>query len=880
LTANEIRQAFIDYFVSKGHTHVKSAPLVPQSDPTLIFTNAGMVQFKATFLGEEKRDYSRAVTSQKCVRAGGKHNDLENVGRTARHHTFFEMLGNFSFGDYFKEDAIKYAWELVTEVYKLPKEKLWATVYTDDDEAYGLWKDMIGVPEERILRLGEKDNFWQMADTGPCGPCSEILIDQGEDMACGPDCGIGVCDCDRYLEIWNLVFMQFDRDVSGKLNPLPKPSIDTGMGLERLSAVVQGKRNNYDSDLFTPIIGAIADAAGVKYHKDDATDVSLRVIADHLRAMSFLLSEGVMPSNEGRGYVLRRVMRRAMRHGKLLGINKPFLYTLTGAVADEMGGVYPELNDQREYVARLVLVEEERFIGTLEYGTKMLDGMIAATKKAGSGEIPGPELFRLYDTYGFPMDLVEDIAEDAGMTLDMAGYERAMQEQKTRAKASWAGTGEERVREVYRKVLESAGRTDFTGYGATSGQATVKAVIIGDATSGSAEEGTEAELVLDATPFYAESGGQVGDRGVIESETGRFEVADTKKPVDGLHVHVGRVMRGSISTGDTVSVTVDEEARKAIARNHTATHILHAALKQVLGDHVKQAGSLVAPDRLRFDYSHFAPMSPRERERVEEIVNSKVLAAMAVGVEEMETEKAVSGGATALFGEKYGDRVRVVSMGDYSVELCGGTHLHNSAEVGLFKLVSETGVAAGVRRIEALTGAGALGYVRSEEEELREVAEIVKASDTKVAGRVARLSERARELEKELEKLKAKMAGEGAGDLASQAREVSGVKVVAAVVEGLDMKSLRDMADGLKDRLGSGVVVLGSDGGGKVSLVCMVTKDMVDRLRAGDIIKEAASVVGGSGGGRPDMAQAGGKDASRLPDAMEKAYEAVEAALG
>ena len=875
MTANEIRQAFIDYFASKGHTPVKSSPLIPEKDPTLIFTNAGMVQFKSVFLGEEKRDYSRAVTAQKCVRAGGKHNDLENVGRTARHHTFFEMLGNFSFGDYFKKEAIQFAWELVTEVYKLPKEKLYATVFRDDDEAYALWRDMVGVPEARILRLGEKDNFWQMADTGPCGPCSEILIDQGEDMACGPDCGIGRCDCDRFLEIWNLVFMQFDREPGGKLNPLPKPSIDTGMGLERITAVVQGRRSNYDTDLFMPLINAIGDVAGVKYHEDEHKDVSLRVIADHLRAMTFLISEGVIPSNEGRGYVLRRVMRRAMRHGKLLGLDQPFLYKLTGNVVDLMGGAYPELKDAREYVARLVLVEEERFIGTLEYGTRMLADIIDAAKAKGQKEIPGEDLFKLYDTYGFPMDLVQDIAEEQGFTLDMAGYEKAMAEQKAKAKAAQAAFGEERVKEVYRRALEQAGPTVFRGYETTEAEAKVVAVIKGDAIVDSASEGEEAEVVLGATPFYAESGGQVGDRGALVTDGVRFEVADTVKPLPKIFVHKGRVLRGTIKAGDTVTARVDEALRRATERNHTATHLLHAVLRYLLGDHVKQAGSLVAPDRLRFDYTHFAPLTQHEKERVEELMNEMILSAMPVGVEEMETEKAMATGAMALFGEKYGDKVRVVRVGDFSKELCGGTHLGRTSDVGLFKLVSESGIAAGVRRIEAATGEGAFRLVQEQERELREAAALLKSSDLKVAERVRRLADEARDLRKEVRELKSKTTGPD--PLASDSlKTINGIKVLAWQADDKDMEALRALGDDLKGRIGSGVVALGSAEDGKVSLLCMVTKDLVNRLKAGDIIKEIAKIVGGGGGGRPDMAQAGGKDASKLPEALAAVYKYVE----
>ena len=875
LTASELRQAFIDFFVSKGHAHVKSSSLVPEKDPTLIFTNAGMVQFKSVFLGEEKRDYFRAVTAQKCVRAGGKHNDLENVGRTARHHTFFEMLGNFSFGDYFKKDAIKFAWELLTEVYRLPKEKLWVTVYKDDDEAYNLWKDMIGVPGERILRLGEKDNFWQMADTGPCGPCSEILIDQGEDFSCGPECGIGKCDCDRYLEIWNLVFMQFDRDIKGKLHPLPKPSIDTGMGLERLTAVVQGKRSNYESDLFMPLINAVADTAGIAYGDDQDKDVSMRVIADHLRAMSFLIAEGVIPSNEGRGYVLRRVMRRAMRHGKLIGLDKPFLYRLTGNVVDMMGGVYPELRDSREYIARLVLVEEERFIGTLEYGTRMLDEIIKATLAKGSDTLPGDDLFKLYDTYGFPMDLVNDTVVEKGLKFDMEGYERAMEAQKAKAKAAQAAFGEERVKDVYRSALEKAGQTAFVGYENTEADAKVLAVIKGGKLVESAVEGDEAEVVLDRTPFYAESGGQVGDRGALVSDGARFEVEGTIKPLPKLHVHKGKVMRGAVKVGDKISGKVDGSLRRATERNHTATHLLHAVLRYLLGDHVKQSGSLVAPDRLRFDFTHFAPLTAHEKERVEELMNERILEAIPMTVTEMDTAEALKTGAMALFGEKYGDRVRVVRVGDFSQELCGGTHLGNTAYVGLFKLVSESGVAAGVRRIEAVTGAGAYQLVKEREKELLDTASAVKSPDLKsVSERVKKLSDEARDLKKQLREARGRAAG--ADPLKSdRLKIIGGINVLSWQEEDKDMEELRAMGDMLRDKLGSGVVVLGSVKDGKVSLVCMVTKDLLDRIKAGDIIKETAKIVGGGGGGRPDMAQAGGKDPSKLPEALELVYEIV-----
>jgi len=867
-----MRQAFIDYFVSKGHTHVKSSSLIPENDPTLIFTNAGMVQFKSVFLGEEKRDYFRAVTSQKCVRAGGKHNDLENVGRTARHHTFFEMLGNFSFGDYFKKDAIKFAWELLTEVYKLPKDKLWATVYKDDDEAYGLWRDMIGVPESRILRLGEKDNFWQMADTGPCGPCSEILIDQGEDFSCGPDCGIGRCDCDRFLEIWNLVFMQFDRDIKGNLHPLPKPSIDTGMGLERLTAVVQGKRSNYDTDLFMPLIEAIGGLAGTAYKEDPKHDVSLRVIADHLRAMTFLIAEGVIPSNEGRGYVLRRVMRRAMRHGKLLGLDKPFLFRLTGNVVDMMGDVYPELKDSREYTARLVLVEEERFIGTLEYGTRMLNEIVSSARAGGSNVLPGPELFKLYDTYGFPMDLVNDVAVEQGLVLDMDGYEKAMEAQKAKAKAAQASFGEERVKEIYRRAMEKTGPTLFVGYDSSETQSKVVAILKGKELVNSITEGEEGEIVLDRTPFYGESGGQVGDRGALSSDASRFEVTDTTRPLPRLHVHKGKVARGTINTGDRITARVDEDLRKATKRNHTATHLLHAVLRYLLGDHVKQSGSLVAPDRLRFDFTHFAPLTEHERERVEDLMNEKILGAMPMSVQEMDTAEAVSSGAMALFGEKYGDRVRVVKVEGFSSELCGGTHLDNTSEVGLFKLLSESGVAAGVRRIEAVTGESALRLVKERERELSEVAALMKTTDFRVADKVKKLLDETKELRKLSRELRMKPAGEDPLST-DRLKTIDGINVLSWQEKDKDVEDLRNIGDVLKGKIGSGIIVLGSAKDGKVSLICMVTKDIVDRFKAGDIIKEVSKVVGGSGGGRPDMAQAGGKDPSRLQEALDLVYE-------
>ncbi|NTW57768.1 MAG: alanine--tRNA ligase, partial [Nitrospirae bacterium] len=729
MKASELRKLFLDYFAKRGHKVVPSSSLVPKNDPTLLFTNAGMVQFKGVFLGEDPRDYKRAVTSQKCVRAGGKHNDLENVGHTARHHTFFEMLGNFSFGDYFKKEAIEFAWEFLTKEVKLPPDKLWATVYKDDDEAFELWRTAVGIPAERIVRLGEKDNFWSMGDTGPCGPCSEIIIDQGPEMSCGkPGCSVG-CDCDRYLEIWNLVFMQYNRDETGKLTPLPKPSIDTGMGLERLSAVCQKVKSNFETDLFQSIIKEIAALAGVPYHRDAQTDISYQVCADHLRAMTFLISDGVLPSNEGRGYVLRRILRRASRYGRLIGINKPFLYRLTGAVVDEMKGAYPDLVDSREHVAKVVLLEEERFATTLESGLALLNETVEKLKAANNVMIPGDVLFKLYDTFGFPLDLVADMARDMNLELDEEGYRKAMQEQRDKARAAWAGSGEEKVRPVYKEIATGVRRTVFTGYGMLEGTGEIVALIKGDKKVTEVKEDDDVEVILDQTPFYAESGGQVGDRGELLGEASKFHVEDTVKPVEGIFVHRGKVRKGGFKVGDAVLAKVDSSERMDTVRHHTATHILHATLRSVLGEHVKQAGSLVAPDRCRFDFTHYTALSEREKERIEELVNERIIENHAVETAEMDIDQAIATGAMALFDEKYGDKVRVVTVKDVSKELCGGTHAQASGDIGLFKIVSETGIAAGVRRLEILAGRRAYQTVRKEEQNLREISQLLKASD-------------------------------------------------------------------------------------------------------------------------------------------------------
>ena len=876
MKANDLRKLFLDYFAARGHKIVPSSSLVPKNDPTLLFTNAGMVQFKSVFLGEEVRDYKRAVTSQKCVRAGGKHNDLENVGHTARHHTFFEMLGNFSFGDYFKREAIAFAWEFLTTVVKLPKDKLWVTVYKDDDEAFELWRTVVGMPAERIVRLGEKDNFWSMGDTGPCGPCSEILIDQGPEMSCGkPGCAVG-CDCDRYLEIWNLVFMQFNRDETGKLTPLPKPSIDTGMGLERLSSVCQKVRSNFETDLFQAIIKDIASGAGVAYHKDEQTDISYQVCADHLRAMTFLISDGVLPSNEGRGYVLRRIIRRAGRYARLIGITKPFLYKLTGVVVDVMREAYPELVDSREHVAKVVLTEEERFVVTLDSGLTLLNETVAKLKAEKKNSIPGSVLFKLYDTFGFPLDLVADMARDLHLEIDEEGYRKAMQEQRTRARAAWAGSGEEKIKPVYKEISASVKKTVFTGYETLEGSGEIVAIIKGDKRVTEAREGEEVEVILDQTAFYAESGGQVGDKGELLGEAAKFAVSDTVKPVEGIFVHKGTVKKGSFKTGDAVLAKVEAEDRLDTVRHHTATHILHATLRSVLGEHVKQSGSLVAPDRLRFDFTHYTALTDREKERVEQLVNERIIENHPVETKVMDIDQAIATGAMALFDEKYGDKVRVVNVLEVSRELCGGTHAKASGDIGLFKIVSEVGIAAGVRRIEALAGRRAFQAVKKEEQRLREISELLKASDPDVVGRVERLLNQLREAEKELEKLKHKMQSSQAGDIISEAREMNGVRVLAKRLDNMEQKDLRDFGDKLRDKLGSGILALGSAKDGKVSLIVMVSKDLSGRFHAGHIIKDMAVILGGTGGGKPDLAQSGGKDPGKLDEALEALYTIIK----
>ena len=864
ITSADLRKAFLDFFAERGHTVVESSPLIPADDPTLLFTNAGMVQFKDVFLGRDKRPYVRAVSSQRCVRAGGKHNDLENVGYTARHHTFFEMLGNFSFGDYFKREAIHYAWEFLTDVLRLPAERLWVTVYRDDDEAATVWLKEVGVDPARFSRIGDKpggkqyesDNFWSMGDTGPCGPCSEIFYDHGPDVWGGPP-GTPEEDGDRYIEIWNLVFMQYNRDATGHLSPLPRPSVDTGMGLERLAAVMQGVHSNYEIDLFQSLIQAAATATGTT----DLDSKSLRVIADHIRSGAFLVVDGVIPGNEGRGYVLRRIIRRAIRHGYQLGQTQPFFYTLVDALEDEMGSAYPELTRAREHVKRVLRQEEERFAETIEQGLGILEEAIAGLTTA---VIPGELVFKLYDTYGFPTDLTADIARERNLSLDMDGFEREMTAQRERARAaSQFGAGQ-----GLQMTLE--GETEFTGYERFSDEATIIGLFKDGISADTLAANEEGLVVLDHTPFYAESGGQVGDVGRLALADGGvvFAVEDTRKQGGKVFGHIGRVTNGALHVGDTVKAEVDRARRQATALNHSATHLLHAALRTVLGDHVQQKGSLVDADRLRFDFSHFEPVSRAQLLEIERLVNEHIRRNHVVETRLMALDDAKSSGAMALFGEKYDAQVRVLRMSDFSVELCGGTHVKATGDIGLFKIVAEQGVASGVRRIEAVTGANALAWIEAEEERLNHIAGLVSGSRDEVDDKVAKLVERNRKLEKELDQLKAKLASASGADLAARAVDVAGTKVLAAQLDGTDAKSLRDTLDQLKNKLGTAVILLAAVDGDKVSLVAGVTKDRIGQIKAGDLVKTVAERVGGKGGGRPDMAQGGGSDPAALPQAL------------
>ncbi|MHB8678994.1 MAG: alanine--tRNA ligase [Rudaea sp.] len=874
-TSAQIRQTFLDFFRERGHTIVPSAPLVPGNDPTLLFTNSGMVQFKNVFLGSEKLPCKRAADVQRCLRAGGKHNDLDSVGYTARHHTFFEMLGNWSFGDYFKKDAIVWAWELLTDVYKLPKERLLVTVYHTDDEAFDIWHKQIGLPAERIVRIGDNkgapyasDNFWQMADTGPCGPCTEIFYDHGAQIPGGPP-GSKDEDGDRYIEIWNLVFMQFDRAADGTLSKLPAPCVDTGMGLERLAAVLQHVHSNYEIDLFQRLIKKTAELTGTK----DLENKSLRVIADHIRACSFLIVDGVLPSNEGRGYVLRRIIRRALRHGYMLGQKQPFFYKLVPTLVAEMGEAYPELTGKRETVEKALQAEEERFSETLENGMKVFDEIAARS----GNSIPGADAFRLYDTYGFPVDLTADIARERGLTVDMEGFERAMNAQRERARAA---SQFESKASISADLVQRLKPTQFLGYGALDADAlNVIGIVHAGKDVTELRDGEEATLILDATPFYAESGGQVGDTGELSNADGRFIVADTIKLAGAFHGHVGKWSGKPLRIGAPLAGSVDAARRQSTVLNHSATHLLHAALRRVLGEHVTQKGSLVAPDRLRFDFSHFKPVSHEELRTIEYIVNAEVRRNVEAETHDMAYDEAIDFGAMALFGEKYGDRVRVLRMGDFSTELCGGTHVARTGDIGLFKIVSESGVAAGIRRIEALTGAGALAYVEDEERRLGEIVHLLSAGGGDAMEKLRLVLDRQKKLERELEAIKAKAASAAAGDLVASAQDVKGIKVIAARLDGADAKTLRDSVDAFKQRLGDCVVLLAGGADGKIALVAGVNGKALERIKAGELVAHVAGQINGKGGGRADMAQGGGEDSPKLSTALAEVPAWVGARL-
>ena len=872
MTGNEVRRKFLEYFRKHHHKVVRSSSLIPQDDPTLLFTNAGMVQFKRAFLGEEKRGYVRATTSQKCVRAGGKHNDLENVGYTARHHTFFEMLGNFSFGDYFKEKAIEFAWDLLTNGYGLPEEKLYASVFLEDDEAYDLWHHHIGIPEERVVRFGEKDNFWAMGDTGPCGPCSELLLDRGEAYGCDrPDCRVG-CECDRYLEIWNLVFMQFNRDASGKMTPLPKPSIDTGLGLERMVTLLQDVPTNYETDLLLPVIQKAEDLSEKKMGESTENDVALKVIADHSRAAAFLIGDGVLPSNEGRGYVLRRIMRRAIRYGRNLGLDKPFLDVTAGVVFDIMQEAYPELMASRAFITNVIHNEETRFSETLDYGLTLLNETLSNLKAQGNDRVPGSVIFKLYDTYGFPVDIVRDIVRDEKMALDMDGFDSAMKAQRERSRSV---TTFSELGDAYRELSAKGVKTEFLGYDQNILEATILVLVSQGQEVAVVGQDMEIDLVTDKTPFYAESGGQAGDSGIINaSNNGRsflMEVSETIKDPTGLIIHKGRVLSGSAQKGQKVTLSVDMEKRKATAANHTATHILHHALRKVLGDHVKQAGSLVASDRFRFDFTHFSLVGPDQLDEIESIVNSRIRDNVPVLTQEMDAEEAFKSGATALFEEKYGERVRVVSLADFSMELCGGTHAVRTGDIGMFKIVSESSIASGVRRIEALTGEAALTHLQKTSHLLQDAARILRDQPDAVPMRIEKLLEQFKGSEKDIKQLKTKLIGQSASKATDEIIKVNGINLLSKIVEADSPATLRNLGDRLKEQVPSGIIVLGSRSGSKALLLAAVTHDLTSRFHAGNIIRELAAIVGGGGGGRPDMAQAGGPHPENLDKAMDAA---------
>jgi alanyl-tRNA synthetase len=874
-SGNDIRKSFLDYFAKLDHTIVRSASLVPEKDPTLLFTNAGMVQFKNVFLGVEKLPYVRAADSQKCLRISGKHNDLEAVGRDTYHHTFFEMLGNWSFGDYHKAEAIEWAWKLLTDQWALPKDKLWATVFHDDDESEQLWLKISGLPLERVRRFGEKDNFWEMGETGPCGPCSEIHLDRGA-QACdrqgqrGHTCQVNG-DCARYIELWNLVFIQYDRHEDRTLSDLPAKDVDTGMGLERITAVLQSVLSNYDIDFMRDLIATTEGIADKTYGVDPSSDISFRVIADHARAVSFLIADGVMPSNEGRGYVLRRLLRRASRHGRLLGLREPFLFRVAASVASVMGGAYPELRTEEHRVQQIIQGEEERFGETLEKGLVLLEEATARLKQQKAAVLPGDVAFRLYDTYGFPLDLTEDILRADQMSVDQAGFERLMDEQRTRGREAREQTQIDARIQLDRPVY-------FIGYDRLDGESNILAIYGDGGGKQEAVEGQEVDLLTAETPFYGESGGQVGDRGTIQTTRGDIlEVIDTQHPTPQLTVHRGKVKKGRLQVGDTVHLMVDAKYRQKVRLNHSATHILHAVLRDELGPHVRQAGSLVAPDRLRFDFNHTGAIADESLAAIETHVNQYIREDAGVSIQEASFDDAIRQGALAFFGDKYGDRVRVVKIGDFSTELCGGTHVHRSGEIGIFKLHSEAGVAAGVRRVEAFTGEGALDLIRSYERRLKEIGELVRTSADDAVDKLRKLLERQRELEKEIEKLRGEFGKNQIPDLLAKKQNIDGISVLVTQVDGIDAKQLREIADQLKEKLGSGVIVLASAGENNVSLVASVSQDLTRRYHAGNIIRELARMVGGGGGGRPDFAQAGGKEPAKIDEALKKAEELIRA---
>ena len=871
MRAENLRQRYLDFFKERGHTIRPGDSLVPKEDATLLFTGAGMNQFKQMFLGKAISDFRRAVTCQKCFRT----TDVENVGRTTRHLTFMEMLGNFSFGDYFKEEAIEWAWDLVAGELKIPKEKLWISIFKDDDEAFRIWQKL-GIPEERIVRLGEEDNFWDMGPTGPCGPCSEIIFDRGKDKGCGKkDCTVG-CDCDRFLELWNLVFTQFDRQPDGRLLPLSQKNIDTGMGLERTLAVLEGKETIFETSILKPIIDAVVEAAGVSYGIEENKDISLRIMADHLRASTFLIGDGVLPSNEGRGYVLRRLIRRAVRQGRRLGMDKPFLYPLTAVVVDVMKDAYPELTSRRDHISQVVLSEEERFQSTLQQGIEILEGMIGELRKEGKREIPGEAVFKLYDTHGFPLSLTEELAGESGLTVDKAGFEKVMRRQQELARAAWGGTGKEEISSVYSQLPSKFRRTEFVGYESTDCQAEVLAIIKEDKLIDRASTGEEIEIILNKTPFYGEAGGQVGDIGTLTSESVKAEVTDAQKPLPELTVHKGKVVKGKLVRGMNLKASVDVERRSRIARSHTATHLLQNVLRQVLGEHVAQSGSLVAPERLRFDFTHFKAISDRQLDRIEELVNEKIRENARVEIIHTDLEKAKKMGAIALFGEKYEDEVRLINIGDYSKELCGGTHLQATGGIGLFKITVESSVAAGIRRIEALTGKEAYRLIKDEEAVLKEIGEILKTHPREAAHQVGELVKKTRALEKQINRLKHKDVLSRAETLLRQAVEVGGIKVISSRVDNVKREEMGSLIDHLKEKMGEAVIVLGTVIEGKVALAAGVTRNLVEKgFHAGSIIKEVAKVAGGSGGGREDYAQAGGKDPLKLDQALKKVPQLI-----